>query len=64
MFAVSSAWVKTAPRRDRAEVVDLVGLGHLERRHQRRQVGQVAGDQLDERHLLDDLRWPWGCSGP
>ena len=54
MFAVSSAWLKlSATKRDRAEVVHLVGLGHLERRHQRRQVGEVARHQLDERHLLD-----------
>ncbi len=41
--------------RDRTEVVDLVGLRQLERGHQRRQVGEIAGDRLDVRHLLEQL---------
>ena len=41
--------------RDRPQVVDLVGLRQLQRRDQRRQVGEIARNQLDERHLVDDL---------
>ncbi len=44
--------------RDRAEVVDLVGLRQLDRGHQRREVGQIAGDRLDVRHLLEQFGDP------
>ncbi len=44
--------------RDRAEVVDLVGLGLVERLDQRRQVGEVAGHRLDERELVAHRRHP------
>jgi hypothetical protein len=41
--------------RDGAEVVHLVGLRVLERLHQRRQVGKVAGHRLDVRELVAHL---------
>ncbi len=50
--------------RDRPQVVHLVGLGQLQRRHQRRQISEITRHQLDERHLLDDLQPPSGCSAP
>ena len=57
MLAVSSAWLKlNATKLIAPEVVDLVGLRQLERRHQRRKVGEIAGDHFDERHLLDQVR--------
>ena len=57
VFAVSSAWrERQRHEADRPQVVHLVGLGHLQRRHQRRQIGQITRHQLDERHLLDHLR--------
>ena len=39
---------------DRAEVVDLVGLDLLDRGDERRQVAQVAVDELERRRLVDD----------
>ena len=41
--------------RDRPEVVHLVGLSQLEGRDQRGQVGEIARDLLDERHVLEHL---------
>ena len=47
-----------------AEVVDLVGLDLLDRGDERRQVAQVAVDQLERRVLVDARAGPSGCSGP
>ena len=41
---------------DGAEVVDLVGLHPLDHRDERRQVAQVAVDQLQRRRLAHDQR--------
>ena len=54
MLAVSSAWLKLSATKLMApRLYTSSGCDELERRHQRRQVGEVAGDHLDERHLLE-----------
>ena len=49
---------------DGAEVVDLVGLHALDHRDERREVAQVAVDQLQRRRLLHARARTSGCSGP
>ena len=54
MLAVSSAWLKLiATKLIAPRLYTSSGWATVERLHQRRQVGEVAGDQLDERHLLE-----------
>ena len=65
MSAVSSGWRNDSGHEaHRTEVVDLVGLDLLDRGDQRRQVAQVAVDELERRVLVDARAGPSGCSGP
>ncbi len=65
VFAVSSAWQNDSATKLMApRLYTSSGCGHLDRRHQRRQIGEVTGDQLDVRHLLERLPSAFGFDCP
>ena len=65
MLAVSSAWLKLIATNEIApRLYTSSGCATSSAFDQRRQVGEVAGDGLDERELVASISASAGCSGP